>query len=137
MGNLDTYLSIQGFSGQGYQPLVMSGGWQVSILNWEPAIDPDTLTEIECHKLTDEVFVLLQDRAALFVKTPDGIQVSDMEPGFVYTVSKGTWHSLVVSRDASLIIVENEKTDTTDTTIRLMEDGEMKQLLTQLPAWVR
>lgn len=132
---LDEYLSIQGFSGQGYQPLVLSDGWQVSILNWEPAIDPKSLTEIECHYLTDEVFVLWRGRAALFVKTPDGIHVVDMEPGKIYTVLRGTWHSLAATRDVSLIIVENDKTDINDTTLRLLEDEERQQLTAQLPSW--
>jgi hypothetical protein len=135
MGMVDQYLTVQDYSGQGYKPLVICEGWQVSILNWEPPIDLKSLTEIECHRFTDEVFVLLTGRAAIFVKTHEGIHVKDMEPGFIYTVTRGTWHSLVGTRDASLVIVENDKTDTIDTTIRLLEDEEMKQLTVQLPAW--
>lgn len=65
-----------------------------------------SLTGMERHMQTDEVFVLLKGGAALYVED----RVYDMEPGVVYNVKKGEWHHIVVSRDASVLVIENSDT---------------------------
>jgi mannose-6-phosphate isomerase-like protein (cupin superfamily) len=137
MTDTEKYLQIQRHTGIGYVPLVFSAGWQAAILNWEAPIDLANLTEIECHAQTDEVFVLWRGQAALFVKIEEDIYLTDMEPGVIYTVTCGTWHSLVVSKDASLVIVENRDTHLKDTQIRLIDQLERAQILKQLPEWTR
>ena len=128
-------LEVHNWAGEGYQPLVFGEGWQTALLNWEPLFDPTNLGEIERHVETDEVFVLWRGRGALFVATEAGIELTDMEPGVIYNVTRGTWHNLVATRDASWIIVENLDTHRHDTEIRQMTEIEREQVLRQLPDW--
>ena len=65
-------LEVLSWAETGYRPLVFSADWQVALLNWEPIFDLANVGEIERHNQTDEVFVLVRGRAALFVVTPDG-----------------------------------------------------------------
>lgn len=129
------YLQVERHDGVGYLPLVFSDGWQAAILNWEPPIDLAYMGEIERHARTDEVFVLWRGRAALFVSTGQQIMLTDLEPGVVYNVTRGTWHNLVASKDVSLLIVENRDTHLNDTQIRPLDDSERVQILAQLPDW--
>ena len=136
MTNPKPYLEVHRWTDVGYQPLVFSDGWQAALLNWEPLFDPANLGEIERHNQTDEVFVLWRGRGAIFVDTDAGIELTDMEPGVIYNVPRGTWHNLVATKDASWIIVENRDTHLHDTEMRQMTGLEREQLDAQLPDWL-
>ena len=120
----------------GYQPLLFSDGWQVAILNWEPAMEPGNIAEIERHINTDEVFILGQGRAALYTEIENEIQLVDMEAGILYNVPKGRWHNLVMSREALLWIVENIDTHLHDTEIRKLNSDEIGRIQSLFPLWV-
>jgi mannose-6-phosphate isomerase-like protein (cupin superfamily) len=113
---------------QGYRPLVFSDGWMVALLNWEPIMDLEKATEIERHKETDEVFILLKGHAALYVTTAEGMRVVEMQPGLIYNVRKNTWHNLLASHDVALLIVENRDTHLHDTETRNLSPSEMDTL---------
>jgi mannose-6-phosphate isomerase-like protein (cupin superfamily) len=130
-------LEIHTYTGSGYKPLVFFDGWQVAHLNWEPIYELENAGEIERHNQTDEVFVLWRGRAALFVSTPEGFCLEDMQPGVIYNVPRGVWHALLSTKDAAWIIVENRDTHLHDTEIRRMSDAELRQLHTGAPDWVR
>lgn len=126
------------WEGVGYQPLVFSAGWQVALLNWEPPFDRANLTEIERHRQTDEVFVLLRGRAVLFTHPEGGtLEAIEMAQGHVYNVRRAVWHNLVASRDAAFLIVENRDTHLHDTEIRPITPDELAALDAQLPIWAR
>ena len=124
------------WDGEGYLPLVFFGDWQVAALNWEPIFDPSNLGEIERHNETDEVFVLWRGRGMLLITTGAGIETVDMEPGVIYNVRRGTWHTLVATRDASWIIVETRDTHLHDTEIRQMCEHELRGFEARLPEWL-
>lgn len=121
--------------GIGYRPLVLTEQWQVAWLNWEPLFERANLGEIERHTETDEVFVLQRGRSGLFVVTPQGIELTEMEPGVIYNVKRGVWHNLIASREAAWLIVEARDTHLSDTEIRQMTALERDQLERQFPAW--
>lgn len=131
-------LEVYDWSGEGFEPLVFTEGWQAALLNWEPLFDRRNLNEIERHNHTDEVFVLLSGRAVLFTR-PDGggLAAVVMETGKIYNVPAGVWHNLVTTRDVSFLIVENRDTHLNDTEIRPITQDELTQLDAQLPAWAR
>jgi mannose-6-phosphate isomerase-like protein (cupin superfamily) len=132
----DTALEILGWTESGYKPLVFAPGWQVALMNWEPLYDLENVGEIERHNHTDEVFVLLTGRAVMFVVTPAGVQVEDMQPGVIYNVRKGVWHNLVSTRDASWLIVEDRDTHVHDCDYRDLTGEELVTLKARLPDWV-
>ncbi len=133
---MDKYLEILDYSEDGYKPLVFSADWQVALLNWEPIFDIENAGEIERHKQSDEVFVLWKGQGVLFVATPQGTQLEEMQPGVIYNVRRGVWHNLLATRDASWIIIENRDTHLHDTEIRQMTSEEWEALLSNLPAWL-
>ena len=99
-------LDILEYTGEGYRRVVEYGAWTVAILNWNGEFDKNT--RIEAHMLTDEVFVLLRGRATLFIG--ENREAVEMEPCKLYNVKAGVYHSIEVSRDASVLIAENRDT---------------------------
>jgi len=112
-------LEIREFTGIGYQPLINFNSWRVAIMNYIDEIQPERIKTVERHKETDEVFVLLQGKGILFLG--DGelelerFYPQVMEPGKIYNVKKNVWHSIVLTRDGSVLIVENQDTDEKNT----------------------
>jgi len=107
-------VEIREYTGEGYQPLVDYGAWRVAILNYLDGIHPERLDSVERHVETDEVFVLLKGQGLLFLGEgePDVEQLHPlvMEAGKIYNIKKNVWHTIVLSRDASVLIVENRDT---------------------------
>jgi mannose-6-phosphate isomerase-like protein (cupin superfamily) len=128
-------LEIRTWDGIGFQPLVASHDWLVSILNWEPIFDLDKFGEVERHNNTDEVFVLTHGRAMLFTSNDHELRIEEMIPGAVYNVLKGTWHNLLATRDASWIIVENQGTDNSNSEFRQLTESEKEQIIQKKPSW--
>ncbi len=104
-------IQVREYNGEGYQPLVDYGAWRVAVLNYLEGLHPERIDSVERHTATDEVFVLLKGQGVLFAGEGDP-QVETLEPivmqtGKIYNVRKNIWHTLVLSRDASVLIVEN------------------------------
>ena len=77
-------------------------------------LQPDRISYFERHNETDEVFVLLQGQAVLFMGKGDDV-VEEMIPhvmknGVFYNVKRGAWHTVALSRDATILLVENRDT---------------------------
>ena len=107
-------IEIREFTGPGYQPVIDFGKWRVAILNFLDEIQPDRIESMERHNETDEVFVLQKGNGILFLgegKTNiEKIHPITMEPGKIYNVKQSVWHTVVLSRDGSVMIVENRNT---------------------------
>jgi len=109
-------LEIANFRGEGYKPLISFGEWRVAALRYLEKLGPDLLSEMERHTATDEVFILVEGSGIIFVggnkSQPQGIQSIIMKNGEIYNVKRNTWHTISLSREAHVIIVENDNTDT-------------------------
>ncbi len=114
----DESIEISEYTGAGYKPLIYFGAWRVAILNWIDEIQPERIDYLERHTLTDEVFVLLKGQATLYVGgcKPEvvGIKTERMEPGKMYNVKQNAWHTVVMSQEASILIVEDADTGETN-----------------------
>ncbi len=110
----EALLEIRQYTGEGYLPLIDFNTWRVAILRWEPASLPENIDRMERHTQTDEVFVLLEGQATLVLggnsEKVDGIHPQVLEPCKLYNVKQNTWHSILLSRDVSILIVENRNT---------------------------
>jgi len=131
----EMFLQVLSWDQEGYAPLVFNQGWQTAILNWEPGADVDAVYRVERHNLTDEVFILWRGSGALVIAEPEGIRVVDAEPGVIYNVTIGTWHTVIGTRESSWIIVENKDTHLGDTEYRDLSKDELDNFMDQLPAW--
>ena len=98
----------------GYKTLVTFNGWRVAFMNDGPKTTIEGLTYLQKHDETDEVFILLKGRCVLILAgygdAPQEITAVDMEPGVMYNVKKGAWHTHVFYEDTSVAIVENADT---------------------------
>lgn len=94
--------------GSDYMPLVEYQGWRVAVLRHSERFS--SLSGWERHTQTDEVFVLLEGSAELFNVENGKTERYEMEHGKIYNVPKNVWHHIVVSEDASVLIVENSDT---------------------------
>src|ERR1035437_10216063 len=107
-------LEIREFTGPGYMPVIDFSTWRVAILNYIDEIHPEQITRMEKHNETDEVFVLIKGQGILFLGEGDQpverIHTQVLEPGKIYNVKRSVWHSVVLSRDGSVLIVENSNT---------------------------
>ncbi len=110
----ETMLEIRDYQGEGYQPLVDYGDWRVAILRFLDGLQPDQIDQMERHTETDEVFILLRGQGVLILGGT-GLQIEAiypqvMERGTLYNVKRNAWHTILLSQDASVLLVENNDT---------------------------
>ena len=101
-------LEILAHEGEGYDHTMHYGEWRVALANFAEQFDEQRYSYLERHLLTDEVFVLLCGTASLVIGTEK--QRIPMENGKLYNVKNGTWHALLMSKGAKVLIVENHNT---------------------------
>lgn len=101
-------LEILEYNESGYKSLVSYNGWRVAIANHHEKWTDGQITYVERHLLTDEVFVLLKGKGSLYIG--DDRKRYDLEQGKLYCVKKGVWHNMALSKDAQVLIVENDDT---------------------------
>ena len=110
----ESLLEIRDYTGEGYQPLVDYADWRVAILNYLDNVRPDLNNGMERHLETDEVFVLTRGKGVLLLggngAQVESVQPEAMEIGKIYNVKRNAWHSILLSRDASILLVENKDT---------------------------
>ena len=110
----ENWMQIRGFDGEGFQSLIEFGDWRVAILNYLEDIHPEHNDTMERHIESDEVFVLLKGKGVLLIGGNEAIIESifqqALEQGKIYNVMRNTWHTILLSRDASVLLVENRDT---------------------------
>ncbi len=113
------WLEIKQYGGEGYRPVIDFGTWRVAVLRWIESIQPEKITYMERHTLTDEVFVLLNGQATLVIggnsDHVSGIFPQALEPCRFYNVKQNVWHAVLLSRDATVLIVEENNTGEANT----------------------
>ncbi len=112
---LENLMEIREHTGENYVPVIHYGAWRVAFLNYHARFQHGNIFQLERHLLTDETFTLLRGRAVLYVSDGDAEHVGNitalrMEPCKVYNIFRGVWHAIEVSRDASVLITENDDT---------------------------
>jgi ureidoglycolate hydrolase len=126
-------IEIREYDGAGYQPLIDYGTWRVAILRWEPSMRPEKVEIMERHTQTDEVFVLLNGKATLILggnrPKVESIDEQVMERGKLYNVKQNSWHSILLSEDASIMIVENQDTGQENTEYCKISDEARLEIL--------
>jgi hypothetical protein len=110
----EDWLQIRSYEGMGFQPLVVFNNWRVAVLNYLDAIRPECNKRMERHTETDEVFVLLKGHGILIIggnsTKVEEIYPQKMEIGVAYNVRRGAWHTILLSCDASVLLMEEADT---------------------------
>ncbi|PKN86371.1 MAG: hypothetical protein CVU46_08025 [Chloroflexi bacterium HGW-Chloroflexi-8] len=108
-------VEIKNYEGFGYQSLVTHGSWRVAVLRYLEELNIANIHSMERHTGTDEVFILTFGKAMLIIGGDDSL-ISEFQPvimsiGNIYNVKKNTWHTVIMSKDAHIVIVENDDTN--------------------------
>ena len=115
---------------KGYKSLVFFENWRVALMNDGPKTTLEGLSYFQKHDETDEVFVLLEGRCVLlmagFGENPGEISAVDMEPGSMYNVKKGAWHTHYFAPNTKVVIVENADTVPENSPISNLTDEQRK-----------
>ena len=97
-------MEIFEFKGKDFKGVMQFEGWKIGLLRYGERFS-DYKTR-ERHLNTDEAFVLLEGAATLYEEDKN----YEMEKCKVYNVKKGLWHHIVVSTDATVLVIENSDT---------------------------
>lgn len=126
-------LEIREYPGEGYKPLVDYEKWRVAMLNDMDEASPEKIKEMEKHNETDEVFVLLNKRAILFLGEGNDdvtkIHAVDMEPFKIYNVKKSVWHTIVMVKGTKVLIVENSDTASHNSSYCKLSEEQRKTII--------
>ncbi len=102
------------YAGTGYAPFLIGDKWQVAFLNYAPEEALERIVKLDVHHYTDEVFVLLDGRAALVgAQIVDGritCEAVDMQPLQAYNIRREVWHKIAMQPGSRVLIVENSNT---------------------------
>ncbi len=136
-------LEISTFDGEGYQPLIDFNCWRVAFLRYIDELEPPMIHTVEKHLETDEVFVLLQGQGILFLGSGDqeveALEAVPMQACQLYNVRKDAWHTIVLSRDATILLVENRDTCDANSAHCTLNDAQrqfiQKTAREQMPQW--
>lgn len=100
-------------NGSGFDVVHTFEGWKVAFITSAPQYGE--LKEFKRHLLTDEVFTLIDGEATIYTLEEETLVTTKMVKGKLYSVGKGTWHHVQVSKDALILVVENSNTNKDNT----------------------
>lgn len=117
------------FDGQGYKKLFNHQNWRVSILNYIEELELDQISYVESHQFTDEAFVLLEGSCTIFFADTDDMKIKsitaiNLEKNKVYKINSGIFHTHTLSKDAKLLIIEEDNTCETNSPKILLDEKE-------------
>ena len=106
-------IDILEFDGQDFKAVCEFEGWKIGLLRYSERFSDFKI--LERHLLTDEVFVLLEGSAIIYLYNDDKVTEYIMDKNTVYNIHKNVWHHIVVSKDAIVLVVENSNTSKENT----------------------
>lgn len=111
MHDVDIFL----YDEPGYRKLFHFNSWRIAMLNHIEELEPDRITYVEAHMLSDEAFVLLEGNCTIVIAMTSGtviaqFMVYQLQKNTVFTVRKGVFHTQILSKDAKVLIIEEEST---------------------------
>jgi ureidoglycolate hydrolase len=131
------YVDTQYHEDEGFKILIQYQSWRTAMLNSCKENTLSALSYVEKHTATDEVFVLLKGQAYLIVggdaEKPDFYEIMPMDLYKSYNVKKNVWHASVLSKNASIYIVENIETGKENSDYYYFEATEKDKIIAQIP----
>lgn len=110
-------LKIENPSVPGFDTVVKNERFKCAFITHSPYYAFGEVDHMKRHNKTDEVFVLLTGKAVMLILENEEFEEYVLERGSAYNVTKGTWHYLAVSEDASVFVAESSDTDGTNTDV--------------------
>lgn len=104
-------MDVYDLKGEDFKIIMNSDGWTIAMMRYSERLSVFDITKLHRHNGTDEVFILLEGSAWLYeYDIPH-----KLEKCKVYCIKRGTWHQMVLSRDATVLVVENNNTTSENT----------------------
>lgn len=98
------------FTGEDFKVAMEFENWKIGLLRYSKRFS--SFDRLERHLLTDEAFILLDGEAILYTDTE--------KKCVVYNIPRAVWHHIVVSKDATVMVVENSSTCEENTEIKFI-----------------
>lgn len=102
-------MDIYEYNGEDFKAVLSTDNWKIGLLRYSERFSDFCVQER--HLMTDEAFILLEGSAVLQVDD----RKTEMQKLKVYNIKQGEWHHIVVSTDATVLVVENSDTCSTNT----------------------
>ena len=102
-------MQVFDYNGEDFKVAMQFEGWKIGFLRYSERFSKFGV--LEKHLETDEAFILLEGEAVLY----EEFVAHKMEKCKVYNIEKGKWHHITVSKDATVIVVENSNTSLNNT----------------------
>lgn len=132
---MENLIIVESYDGEGVGGELAANEYRCSFLNYLPRLIPEKVVSMQKHMETDETFVLLKGTAWLFLAEgydqPDQIHCVKLEAEKSYTVPLGIWHAPVMSKDARILLIENNNT-TDENSPRVQLSEEQKEKVREL-----
>lgn len=120
-------------TGEGYNPFLITGRWQVALMNYTDFETVARIERLDVHHKTDEVFVLLKGHSALIAAQINGddvtYEVVDMKPNVVYNIRREVWHRMTMQPGSQVLIVEDNDTHLGDFEFYYLSPKQKQQLV--------
>lgn len=117
------------FNDKGYSKLFSYKEWRVAMLNYIDHLEIDKIDYVECHNQTDEVFILLEGSCKLITYNNNEFDIVALEKNKIYNVPLGLYHNHVLSKDAKVLIVEQEDTNDNNSNRIYLTIDQREQML--------
>ena len=107
-------IEVSTFTGEDFLVVKQFENWKIGFLRFSKRFS--VFDRLERHLLTDEAFILLDGEATLYTDKESMV----MKKNIVYNIPKAEWHHIVVSKDATVMVVENSSTSDENTEIKFI-----------------
>jgi hypothetical protein len=116
--------------GEGLARVYENKAWMVGLKNYKPSNDARRFTEIERHRETDELFLLLSGSCVLLSASEEKgalrFESQAMRTGALYVVPASLWHTTITEPGATLALVEDPRTGAANSDVRVLTTGELE-----------
>jgi len=133
---MNQYVETYSHGHEGFKILVNYRTWRTAVLNYGQTTNPEYFNYIEKHRETDEVFVLLKGKAYLAiggdVELLELIEVFPMDLCKTYNIKKNVWHGVIMSKDASIYLVEEANTGKENSSYHYLSEDEKEKILRKI-----
>lgn len=116
----------------GFNPFLISDGWQIAKLNYIKDQHISNINKIEVHHQTDEAFILLKGKSVLIsVEIKDEkltFKTKIMLQNVTYNVPKNVWHNIAMVEESEVLIVEKSNTHINDVEYQELNTAQIMDL---------
>ncbi len=116
--------------GEGLARVYENGAWMVGLKNYKPANDARLFNEIERHRQSDELFLLLAGSCVLLSAFEQNgalnFEAQAMRAGLLSVIPAGLWHTTITEPGSRLALIEDPNTGPANSDVRVLSAAELE-----------